>query len=290
MVMKMKDINEIISAVDNYIYKNFTVIDDYQKKINESMIYSLSSGGKRVRAILCVLSYLTVSGEEDFEKSLPYAAAIELIHTYSLIHDDLPAMDNDDLRRGKPTNHKVFSEAIAVLAGDGLLNTSAELLSKNLENYYQDLGALQKAIKAMKYIYNCSGVHGMIGGQVIDLETDVEYSEDYFENMYKLKTAALIRAAIVSGAIMAGATDADIVSLEEFSNCIGIAYQITDDLLDYEEDKNKDKKTISNFKSKEDLKIRIKELSERSKIELQALDYNTDELEEYVDMLMNRSK
>ena len=290
MVMMMKDNNEIISDIDNYIYKNFTVIDDYQKKINESMIYSLSSGGKRVRAILCVLSYMAISGEEDFEESLPYAAAIEIIHTYSLIHDDLPAMDNDDIRRGKPTNHKVFSEAIAVLAGDGLLNTSAELLSNNLENYLSDPEGLHRAIRAMKYIFNCSGVHGMIGGQVIDLEDEAEDNDDYFENMYKLKTAALIRAAIVSGAILAGASSEDIVSLEDFSNCIGIAYQITDDLLDYEEGINKDKKTLSSIKSKEELEARISELFDKAKTEIKSIDHDTDRLEEYVDSLMNRSK
>ncbi|MDO5040761.1 MAG: polyprenyl synthetase family protein [Peptoniphilus sp.] len=278
--------NNLISVIDNYLYTNFAVVDEYQKKVYESMNYSLYSGGKRIRPILCILSYSVMSDGADIEKILPYAAAIEMIHTYSLIHDDLPAMDDDDLRRGKPTNHKVFPEAIAILAGDGLLNTAAELLSKNLENY-DDMEELKRAIKAMRYIFNASGTGGLIGGQVIDLEENKDMTLDLFENMYKLKTAALIRAAIVSGGIMAGAYDEELASLEEFANCIGIAYQIKDDLIDGEQDK--DKNTILKYSTKEELLKRIEDLTRRGKEELKSIDHNTESLENYADFLMNRS-
>ncbi|CDZ74449.1 geranyltranstransferase [Peptoniphilus sp. ING2-D1G] len=278
--------NNLISIIDNYLYSSFAVVDEYQKKVYDSMNYSLSSGGKRIRPILCILSYSDISDGADIEKVLPYAAAIEMIHTYSLIHDDLPAMDDDDLRRGKPTNHKVFSEAIAILAGDGLLNTAAELLSKNLESY-EDPEELKRAIRAMRYIFNASGIHGLIGGQVMDLEQNKNMSVDLFENMYKLKTAALIRASIVSGAIVAGANEEELASLEEFGNCIGIAYQIKDDLIDCKQDEERD--TMLKIISKEELIKRIEHLTDRGKEELKTIEHNTEKLQNYADFLMNRS-
>lgn len=289
MVTWMRDYSELISELDNYIYKNFTAADEYQKKVYESMTYSLSSGGKRIRPLLCLITYIAMSDSKDYSKALPFAAAIELIHTYSLIHDDLPAMDDDDIRRGKPTNHKVYSEAIAILAGDGLLNMSMELLTRELEAY-EDLDDLKRAIKAMKYIFYASGVHGMIGGQVIDLDFEDDMSLEICESMYKLKTAALLRAAIVSGAILAGATDSEVAALEEFSNCIGISYQIKDDILDKDLDKKKEKNTILKFNSVEDLNLRIASLTERAKKELKTIDHDTSELEYYANKLMNRSK
>ncbi|MGO1580043.1 MAG: polyprenyl synthetase family protein [Peptoniphilaceae bacterium] len=285
----MRDYSELISELDNYIYKNFTAADEYQKKVYESMTYSLSSGGKRIRPLLCLITYIAMSDSKDYSKALPFAAAIELIHTYSLIHDDLPAMDDDDIRRGKPTNHKVYSEAIAILAGDGLLNMSMELLTRELEAY-EDLDDLKRAIKAMKYIFYASGVHGMIGGQVIDLDFEEDMSLEICESMYKLKTATLLRAAIVSGAILAGATDSEVAALEEFSNCIGISYQIKDDILDKDLDKKKEKNTILKFNSVEDLNLRIASLTERAKKELKNIDHDTSELEYYANKLMNRSK
>lgn len=289
MVTWMRDYSELISELDNYIYKNFTAADEYQKKVYESMTYSLSSGGKRIRPLLCLITYIAMSDSKDYSKALPFAAAIELIHTYSLIHDDLPAMDDDDIRRGKPTNHKVYSEAIAILAGDGLLNMSMELLTRELEAY-EDLDDLKRAIKAMKYIFYASGVHGMIGGQVIDLDFEEDMSLEICESMYKLKTATLLRAAIVSGAILAGATDSEVAALEEFSNCIGISYQIKDDILDKDLDKKKEKNTILKFNSVEDLNLRIASLTERAKKELKTIDHDTSELEYYANKLMNRSK
>lgn len=290
MVKTMNAYSELISKIDNYIYKSYTSSDEYQKKIYESMTYSLSSGGKRIRPLLSLLTYSSIVSEEEmnYEKILPYATAIELIHTYSLIHDDLPAMDNDDLRRGKPTNHKVFSEAIAILAGDGLLNLACEVMAKDLEKI-EDPKELKRGIKAMKYILTASGVHGMIGGQVIDIEFSDDMNVDICETMYKLKTAALIRAAIVSGAIIAGASDEEITTLEEFANCIGIAYQIKDDILDLDQDNSKNKNTVLKFKELEELNRRIQSLTNRAQSNLEQLDFDMSDLKVFTDKLMNRS-
>ncbi|RVU55005.1 polyprenyl synthetase family protein [Anaerosphaera multitolerans] len=279
--------SDLIESIDNYIYKNFTAVDEYQKKVYESMTYSLFSGGKRIRPILSILAYKTIKNSDEYEEVLPFAVAIELIHTYSLIHDDLPAMDDDDFRRGKPTNHKVYSEAIAILAGDGLLNMAAEVLAKEMDSY-EDLEKIKRAIKAMKYIFTASGVHDMIGGQVIDVEYNDEMNYDICESMYKLKTAALIRASVVSGAIIAGATEEEIATLEEFSNCIGIAYQMKDDILDSEIDKEKEKNTILQFSSKEEILEKIQQLTERANNELESLEHDAEELKIFSDFLMNR--
>ena len=284
----MDNYNDIISAIDNYIYKNFTAADEYQKKVYESMRYSLSSGGKRIRPLLGILSYMSIGKTEDYEKVLPYTSAVELIHTYSLIHDDLPAMDNDDIRRGKPTNHKVYSEAIAILAGDGLLNMATEVIARELENY-TDIEDMKRGARALKYIFTCSGVHGMIGGQVIDMVYTNDMNLDICESMYKLKTAALIRASIVASAIVAGANDDEIAILEEFSNCIGIAYQIRDDILDKEEDLEEDRNTMLKFKTVEELENRIESLTNRAQNELDSLsDYDTTEIKKLAWLLMNR--
>lgn len=286
--MNMKKFSELTSTIDNHIYKSFTSTNDYQKKVYESMTYSLSSGGKRIRPILSVLTFKVFS-DDDIEKILPFATAIEFIHTYSLIHDDLPSMDNDDLRRGKPTNHKVYSEAIAILAGDGLLNMSSEILARQLDTY-TNMEDLKRAIRAMKYIFTQSGVHGMIGGQVIDIEYSDSLNLDICESMYKLKTAALIKAAIVSAGIVAGANDEEIAILEEFSNCIGIAYQMKDDILDAQLDLDKDNNTILKFKSKDEVIKRIDDLTNKAIEELNYLNRDTTELKNFALGLINRDK
>ena len=283
----MEKYNEMISSIDNYIYKNFTAADEYQKKVYESMRYSLSSGGKRIRPLLGILSYMSIGKTEDYEKVLPYTSAVELIHTYSLIHDDLPSMDNDDIRRGKPTNHKVYSEAIAILAGDGLLNMATEVIARELENY-EELDEIKKGIKSLKYIFTSSGVHGMIGGQVIDMVYTDEMNYDICESMYKLKTAALIKAAVVSAGILAGINDEEVATLEEFSNCLGMAYQIRDDILDKEKDLENDTNTMLKYKSVEELEKIIENLTLRAKEQLDFLDYDTTELSCFADSLVNR--
>jgi geranylgeranyl diphosphate synthase type II len=196
--------------------------------IHKAMRYSVFAGGKRVRPILCLESAKVFSPQAD--GALEIGCALELIHTYSLIHDDLPALDNDDLRRGKPTNHKVFGEAIAILAGDALLTLAFQTLAMAPVEPQRRL-----AILAM--IAEAAGTdRGMIGGQVADLEAEGKPGDKgMLEYIHRSKTGALIRASIVAGAIAGGAERADLVRLMSFGENIGWAFQIVDDILDVEE-------------------------------------------------------
>lgn len=204
---------------------------DIHKKpeiIYDAMRYSVFAGGKRLRPILCISACELVGG--DINIALPAACAIELIHTYSLIHDDLPAMDNDDLRRGKPTNHKVFGEAIAILAGDALLNLGFEVLAKyalNNDEHYKSI------LKATDEIAKASGSSGMIGGQVVDiLSQNTKISFEELKFMHEHKTGALIEASICSGAYIGSAGNDEIELLRKYANLLGLAFQIRDDVLD----------------------------------------------------------
>lgn len=197
--------------------------------LNEIMGYSLLSNGKRIRPFIVIEAYKLFSKSTDIKPAIPYACALEMIHTYSLIHDDLPCMDNDDFRRGKPTNHMVYGEDMALLAGDALLTYAFEVLANN--NYVSDKSVRLATIALSKY----SGFAGMAGGQMIDLNIQkkpLTYEE--IKNMHALKTAALIKCALVLGYLAADdAPKAEIVSdLEKFAQNIGIAFQIRDDILD----------------------------------------------------------
>lgn len=199
--------------------------DKLQKTIYEAMRYSLSAGGKRLRPVIMLLVGEMLGGDE--KQIMPFACAMEMIHTYSLIHDDLPSMDNDDLRRGKPTNHKVFGEAMAILAGDALLNKAFEITS-SFE--FEDN---KRALRAISVLAASSGTEGMIGGQVVDIESEgKKISFDNLIYLHKLKTGAIIRSSGVIGAIMSGADDEKIKAVDEFCKNLGIAFQIQDDLLD----------------------------------------------------------
>lgn len=215
-----------IKVINQYLDKYIENFDGYQKVIFEAMRYSVFAGGKRLRPILLLGAYEAFEGD-DIHKVMPFAAALEMIHTYSLIHDDLPAMDNDDYRRGKPTNHKIFGEGMAILAGDALLNTAFETMIKgSLDN--EILG-----IKAMKVIAEASGVNGMIGGQVVDLESEhKQISRKVLNYIHENKTAKLIQAPLQAGAILAGAEDKQIELMKEAGYKLGIAFQIQDDILD----------------------------------------------------------
>lgn len=197
-----------------------------QKIIFDSMKYSLEAGGKRIRPVLLLETIKMMGG--DCSAGIPFACAVEYIHTYSLIHDDLPAMDDDDLRRGKPTNHKVFGEAVAILAGDGLLNSAFEIMSGEiLKN--NCIGS----VKAMNVIASCAGVNGMIAGQIVDIESEgrsISYEE--LRYLHSKKTGALIKASVMAGAYIAGANEEELKAVERYSENIGLAFQITDDILD----------------------------------------------------------
>lgn len=199
--------------------------DNAQKTIYEAMNYSLLAGGKRLRPLL-MLEVCNMCGGDEAEVA-PFACALEMIHTYSLIHDDLPAMDNDDLRRGMPTNHIKFGEAIAILAGDALLNRAFEVASDYNGNNPKN------ALRAIKILADSSGTEGMIGGQVADIEGEKKtLTLEELKHIHLLKTGAIIRSACVIGAVMSGADEEQIGAVDEFAKNFGIAFQIRDDILD----------------------------------------------------------
>ena len=216
--------NEYIEMINNELLLHLPEADQGQKEVVRAMRYSLENGGKRLRPVL-VLEFCRVCGG-DVEKALPFACAVEYIHTYSLIHDDLPCMDNDDLRRGKPSCHKKFSEATALLAGDALLTHAFECLTS------ADLSDGQIA-SAVALLAQNAGVCGMIGGQVLDLKFEtVDPSINDLLTVHKLKTGALISAACLLGCIAADADDELLSYASSFAYNLGIAFQIKDDLLD----------------------------------------------------------
>lgn len=231
--MSFKDeLNEIIEKVNVKLDSALPIEDLPQKRVTEAMRYSVEAGGKRLRPVLAVSVSRLLEGKD--EEILPYAVAIELIHTYSLIHDDLPCMDDDDLRRGKPTNHKVFGEAMAVLAGDGLLNKAFEVMvdaSIKCSNH-------SNALKTMEYIARASSNYGMLGGQVIDMENEnKKVTVNELENMHNLKTGALISAAVMAPALFYNVDDTYRIALEKYAKNLGLAFQVKDDILDVEGNK-----------------------------------------------------
>lgn len=224
--MNIKDeLNELIEYTEELLERYLPSDESDLSMIYEAMRYSLLAGGKRLRPILMLGAYRACGGSgADIE---PFMCAIEMIHTYSLIHDDLPAMDNDDLRRGMPTNHIKFGEAAAILAGDALLNKAFEITSAA---EYSDP---RRALKAIAYLSSASGTEGMIGGQVLDIDAENRsITLDELKRIHSLKTGALIRAACVTGGIMAGADEERIGALRDYAVNLGIAFQIRDDILD----------------------------------------------------------
>jgi geranylgeranyl diphosphate synthase, type II len=201
--------------------------DSPPPSIHLAMRYSVFAGGKRVRPILCLEAARIFAA--DISAALPVACAFEFIHTYSLIHDDLPALDNDDLRRGKPTCHKQFTEALAILAGDALLTLAFEVLAT------APLEA-ERRVAVLAEVARAAGTRGMVGGQVADIEAEGKrVAADQLEYIHRSKTAALIRAAVVAGAVCGGADEGDVARLREFGENIGWALQVVDDILDVEE-------------------------------------------------------
>ena len=198
------------------------------KKIREAMNYSVNAGGKRVRPML-MLEVYKLCGGDDCQVVYPFMAALECIHSYSLVHDDLPAMDNDEYRRGRKTTHIVYGEAMAILAGDGLLNFAYETALTALQTEQTP-----NVAKALLVLSQKAGIYGMVGGQTVDVETDQTQSvtRDQLDFIYKLKTSALIEASMLTGAILAGATKSEQKIIEEAASEIGLAFQIQDDILD----------------------------------------------------------
>ncbi len=221
---------EYISAIEQYLESCFDYESEPQKVLFQSMRYSLLAGGKRLRPVFA-FEFCRMCGD-DWKKATPFAAAVEMIHTYSLIHDDLPCMDNDDMRRGKPTNHKVYGEAMAVLAGDGLLTAAFSQLS----------GAKLPAevrIQAVDILSSCAGECGMVGGQVLDMQSEQrKCTEQEVLDIQSRKTGALVRAACMLGVLAGNGTQQQLAAASQFATHLGLAFQIRDDMLDVIGDAN----------------------------------------------------
>ena len=196
------------------------------ESLRDAMRYSLLAGGKRLRPILCLAACELVGGSSEL--AMPTAVALEMIHTMSLIHDDLPAMDNDDLRRGRPTNHKVYGDAMAILAGDAMLSRAFEMVAVRSANVPAD-----RLLRVVGELALVSGAPGLVGGQVVDLESEGQAVDlETLEYIHLHKTAALLRACVVTGALIGGANDEQLQAMRTYANGIGLAFQIIDDILD----------------------------------------------------------
>lgn len=224
----MLELNARVKEIDKIIAGYLPVEENYQKTIMEAMNYSILAGGKRIRPMLMLETYRLFGGTSKVVE--PFMAAIEMIHTYSLVHDDLPAMDNDEYRRGKKTTHAVYGEAMGILAGDALLNYAFETALKafDVEPDNQNIG------KALQVLAKKAGIYGMIGGQVVDIQSEgsKDMSKDKLDFIYRLKTGALMEASMLIGAILAGATESEQQIVENVAREIGLAFQIQDDILD----------------------------------------------------------
>ena len=232
-----QELKQKANAIEEILRKYLPREESYQKAVMEAMNYSLLAGGKRLRPMLMSETYQLFGGQDSAVLE-PFLAAIEMIHTYSLVHDDLPAMDNDDYRRGRKTTHVVYGEAMGILAGDGLLNYAFETALKAFEhsidcNEADRITLYERVAKAMQVLAQKAGIYGMIGGQVIDMEVNHgKISRERLDHMYHLKTGALMEASMMIGVILAGAGNEDVKKIEKIAGDIGLAFQIKDDILD----------------------------------------------------------
>lgn len=227
-----EELEKRVLSVNDIITSYLPEAKGYQKIVLEAMNYSILAGGKRLRPMMMQEIYRAYGGED--ERIHPFMAAIEMIHTYSLVHDDLPEMDNDALRRGMPTTHVKYGQAMAVLAGDALLNYSMEILMKEA-SLQEDVILQKRMVQAVSVLYRKSGIYGMIGGQTKDVEAEKQGENPALEEILfidECKTAALIQASLMIGAILAGASQTDIERLEKIGYDLGVAFQIQDDILD----------------------------------------------------------
>ena len=213
--------------------------------LRRAMLYSLEAGGKRIRPILVIAGAEAVGGTAD--RVMPAALAMEMIHTFSLIHDDLPAMDDDSLRRGKPTNHKVFGEAVAILAGDGLLAEAFYTLANQ-----KIVGDPQAILRTIRDVAQATGGRGMTGGQVMDVEaTGTRIAADQLSRLHLYKTGALLKASVTAGATLCGASDDEIRALSRYGEAVGLAFQIADDILDVRGDQSELGKDVGSDEDKD---------------------------------------
>lgn len=219
------------TLVEDNILNYLPEIDPKSQVLYDSMKYSLTSGGKRIRSVLLLAAAELCSG--SCNEAIPYACAVEYIQTYSLIHDDHPCMDNDDYRRGKLTNHKVFGDGIAMLAGDGLLSSAYEVMNKDMLLYLDDQVLLKRRVRAIFELSKGTGVRGMVAGQVADLECEhKEVSPDMLSFIHTNKTSAFIKSSVMAGAYLGGADAQTLDKFSEYGESLGLAFQIVDDIQD----------------------------------------------------------
>lgn len=234
-MIRMFSYEEYRAFINEHLTDCIPAVGDEAGVLRDAMEYSLQVGGKRLRPVLLLASCDWAGG--DLVQALPYALSLEYIHTYSLIHDDLPAMDNDDLRRGKPTNHKVYGEDMAILAGDGLLNTAAEVMTGEVLLHCNDQGTVIRHARAAHEIMSRAGIRGMIGGQTADVRGEyAEATPELVSFIEDHKTADLITAPVRAGLILAGADEEVLEAFTEYAHNIGVAFQVLDDILDFEGD------------------------------------------------------
>lgn len=288
---------EKVEKIEAILREYLPEANGYQSVIMEAMEYSLMAGGKRLRPMLMMETYRLFGGET--EVIYPFMAAMEMIHTYSLVHDDLPAMDNDEYRRGRKTTHIVYGEDMGILAGDALLNYAFETACKAFEQFPEESLRIGQA---MRVLAGKAGIYGMIGGQVVDVkESGHQIDEDVLDFIFRLKTGALIESAMMIGAILAGASKEDVKSMQKIAGKIGMAFQIQDDILDVcgdsallgkptLSDEENGKVTYVTIHGIDESRRYVTELSERAVRELEEIGGDNEFLKELVIWLVNRDK
>lgn len=288
-----KNISYIEDVLKNYLPKN----PSFQKTIYDAMEYSVMAGGKRLRPMMMYQAYKMFGGE-DKELIEPFMAAIEMIHTYSLVHDDLPAMDNDTYRRGRKTTHVVYGEDMGILAGDALLNFAYETAIKGASA----VKAAKNAINALAILSKKAGIMGMVGGQVVDVElTGKKLDEERLDFIFKLKTGALLEASLMVGAALAGADEKYIELMEQAGLNIGMAFQIQDDILDVtstteelgkpvHSDEKNDKTTYVSLYGLEKSHEDVEKYSKKALSIMEELPYENQFLYTLIEKLINRRK
>ena len=277
MSLRVQTVNQF---VEKYLSDMTLPQGNAISELRKSMLYSATNGGKRFRPVLSLLVAELLGC--SVEKVLPFATAVEMIHTYSLIHDDLPCMDNDDMRRGKPTNHKVYGEDFALLAGDALLTEAFMLIATN----YADNGFLIGRLTQL--LSEAAGIRGMVGGQAIDLRAgEKQMTLEELTHLHRLKTGALIRLSVEGAAVIAGAKTSDIESIKKFGEGLGLAFQIADDVLDHGE-KDQDVRSFTGILGLEGTKQYLDEVSRNTLAELHKVSADAPMLEYLISFNINR--
>ena len=293
------EIQTRVDEIEQIIKRYLPEEEGWQKTIMEAMNYSILAGGKRLRPMLMSETYRLFGGKSKVIE--PFMAAMEMIHTYSLVHDDLPAMDNDEYRRGKKTTHAVYGEAMGILAGDALLNYAFETAAKafDMEPDNRNIG------KAMQILATKAGIYGMVGGQVVDVESeksdDCPITREKLDFIYRLKTSALIESSMMIGAILAGASPDEISRVEQIAAKLGLAFQIQDDVLDVTStlevlgkpvgsDEKNNKATYVTFEGLDKAVSDVERISKEAEEQLDDLEYDDAFLKELFEYLIHREK